>query len=257
MMNYMKSEFYRVMHNKGIYMITGVLAILSLALNLVLWWFARKGPFRYATTSFSFSNLVANPMIFCVMGVIIGIYLYEGNRKNGNLKNAIGFGISRVEIFAGQCVVSVTTALAAMVAILSVFIVSAKLLLEESGPVVLKDLLTEVPAVLFIAAACMISVIICIEFFEKFTIGIVIWGTIWFIIPKVFFYLGLRYEAFYKIAMWMPENIFGTSGMLVNTSQCITAWATPGNMLRCVLAGIIGMVVFLAAGVVLLRKKEL
>lgn len=257
MMNYMKSEFYRVMHNKGIYAITGVLAALSLALNLVLWWFARKGPFRYATTSFSFSNLVANPMIFCTMGAIVGVYLYESNRRNGNLKNAIGFGISRAGIFAGQCVVSIVTAIAAMTAILPVYIVSARILLEENGPVTLMDLLTEVPAVLFIAAACMISAIICIEYFDKLTIGAVIWAVIWFVVPKIFFYLGLRYDAVYEVAMWMPENFFGTSGMLVNMSQCITAWATPGNMLRCVLAGVIGMILFFAAGIVLLRKKEL
>lgn len=259
MMNYIKSEFYRVFHGCVIYAFAGILAALSLLLNIVLMWFGRMyGPgFPYDTTSFSYSNLAANPMLFCAMAALTGMLLYEGGRKNGNLKNPIAFGISRVKIFAGECLVAAVSAVFALVIVLSFYILSAVIMLEQTGPVSLTDLMTEVPAVFFISIASLISGIVCIEAFEKESVGIILWSVIWFVIPKVFFYLGLRYPLLYKIAMWMPDNFFGTSGMTVNMGKSITAWGTPEGMLKCVIAGVIGTVIFSLLGVALLRKKEL
>lgn len=258
MLNYMKSEAYRVSHSKGIYCVTAVLAALTCLFHIVLWWLRKKdGPaFRYATTSYSYSNLVANPMAYCVIAVIIGMVLYEGNRRNGNLKNTIAFGIPRIRIFAGECIVAVGACVFALIINLSVYLLSAVLLLENAGPVGIEDMITEIPAVFFIAVAALITGIVCMEAFEKSSTGIIIWVSVWLVIPKIFFYLGLRFEPVYEIAMSMPANFFGTSGMIVNMQQCITAWETPQGMTRCVVSGIIGIVVFAISGVILLRRKE-
>ncbi|MGH4140098.1 hypothetical protein [Clostridium sp.] len=227
-------------------------------LNAVLSWFGRMdgSSFPYDTTSFSYSNLVANPMFFCVMSAVIGIFLYEGNRKYGNLKNTIAFGISRTNVFAGECIVATVSAIFSLIIVISVYIISAVVLLEHIGPVNLMDLLTEIPAVFFIAVASLISGIVCIEAFEKDSIGIIIWVTIWFIIPKIFFYLGLRFDMIRNIAMWMPDNFFGITGMIVNMSRSITAWGTAEGMVKCLMSGIIGIVVFSLLGIILLRKRE-
>ena len=79
MMNYTKSEFYRIFITKG---------------NLCC---GRSA----GGNSFSYSNLVANPMVFAFMGMIIPFLFYEGGKRNGNLKNTVAGGISRVKIFAG------------------------------------------------------------------------------------------------------------------------------------------------------------
>lgn len=42
-------------------------------------------------------------MAFAVMGMIIPFLFYEGGKRNGNLKNTVAGGISRVKIFAGEC----------------------------------------------------------------------------------------------------------------------------------------------------------
>lgn len=258
MMNYIKSECYRVSHSKGIYAVTGTLAALSFLFHLVLWWFRRMdGPsFRYGTTSYSYSNLVGYPMVYCMLAVIIGMVLYEENRKNGNLKNTVAFGISRVKIFAGECMVATVSCVFALIVTLSVYLISAALLLEQSGPVSRMDLLTEIPAVFFVAIASLITGIVCMEAFEKSAAGVVIWFTIWFVIPKIFFYLGLRFDAAYDIAMWMPANFFSTREMIVNTKECITIWETGAGMTRCMISGIIGIVIFALTGTALLRKKE-
>lgn len=259
MMNYMKSELYRVFHDKGVYCFTGALSLLSILLNALLGWCGKVegASFSYNTTSFSFSNLVANPMLFCVMGSLIGITLYEGNRKNGTLKNTIAFGIPRLIIFAGECIVTTVTAAASLIIVLGTYIISALLFLESTGPVNLTDLLTEIPAVFLIAVASLISGIVCIEVFGKSSSGIIVWFLIWFIIPEGFYYLGLRFDAAHKIAMWMPDNYFGTNAMIVNQSTSITAWGTSAGMTKCVITGIIGILVFSIWGMVTLRKKEL
>ncbi|MFZ7119341.1 MAG: hypothetical protein ACOWWH_00120 [Eubacteriaceae bacterium] len=259
MMNYVKSEFYRVSHGKGVYYFTAILSILVFLLNAILHWFGKidGASFPYDTTSFSYSNLVANPMVFCVMGAVIGIILYEGNRKNGNLKNTIAFGIPRTKVFAGECIVATITAVASLIVVLAVYIVSAIILLEHTGPVSLTDLLTEIPAVFLLAIASLISGIVCIEAFGKDSTGIIVWIVIWFIIPRIFFYLGLRIDVIHNIAMWMPENFFGTSSMSVNMSQSITAWGTAEGMAKCIISGMIGIIIFSFSGIVLLRKREL
>lgn len=258
MMNYIKSELYRVFHGREIYGFTGILAALAVLFNVVSHIFQIIDvQFLYGNTSFSYSNIVASPMLFGMMGAIVAMSLYEGNRRNGNLKNTVAFGISRTEIFIGECVVSLLASIFAMIFIVALYILSTETLLEHAGPVELKDLLTEIPAVFLVAAACMISAIVCIEMFAKSTTGIIAWVAIWFFIPNIFFYLGFRFDAVYKLAMWLPHNFLSSRGMIVNMRQCITAWGTAQGMIKCLITGGVNTLFFLIAGTVLLRKREL
>lgn len=253
MMNFIKSEFYRITHTKDIYLITGILTTLVLLLHASIYFFGG----HYKNTSFSFSILVVNPMIFAVMGSIIAFILYEGNRKNGTQKNTVATGISRDKIFLGECVVSMVTATVIMIVLLSVWILSADILLPENGPVRLQDLLLEAPMTYLIAAACLISGLLFLELFEKNIFGILAWLCIWFIIPKILIYAGIRFEAIYDIAMWLPDNFFAINNSHVNTRECITVWDTAEGMIKCVLSGGIGVIIFTLSGVISLKKKDL
>ena len=173
------------------------------------------------------------------------------------MKNTVASGISRTKIFIGECVVATVSATISMVIILAVYIVSAVAFLEQAGPVTLNDLITEIPAVFLIAVACLISGIVCIEAFGKTSAGVIVWIAVWMIIPQILFYIGLRVDILYRIAMWMPDNFFGIAGMSVNMHQCITAWETAEGMAKCLISGAVGIVLFLATGVLLLRKREL
>lgn len=257
-MNYIKSEFYRISHSSGIYKLTGLLAALAFLYNVLTSWFLNsfEPGSLYTTTSFSYSNLVANPMLYCIMAAVAAAVLYEGNVQNGNMKNTIAFGTPRTTIFIGKCVVSVVSSLFALLIILSVFIASTVIFMRKDGPVQLYHLLTEVPAVFFVAVAAMISMLIFMELFEKFSVGVILWCTIWFFIPKILLYMGMRFYVVYIIAMLLPANFFSADVMPVNTSECITAWDTPIAMARCNIIGMIGIVVFVIAGILLLRKKE-
>ena len=60
MMNYIKSEFYRIFHGREIYRFIITLALLAFSFNAVLAWFRRMDDFPYGITSHSYSNLVAS-----------------------------------------------------------------------------------------------------------------------------------------------------------------------------------------------------
>ena len=138
------------------------------------------------------------------------------------------------------------------------WVISAELLLPKTGPVHLTHLLSEIPAIYLISVACLVCALVCISYFEKTITGILVCGLIWFLIPKIFLIGGMRSEALYQAALWLPSNLFAVvNGLYVNTRECITAWDTMGGMLRCIASGGIGTLVFVLSGILLLKKKDL
>ncbi|MBD5545528.1 MAG: ABC transporter permease [Lachnospiraceae bacterium] len=257
MLNYIKSECYRVVNNMWVYATAGVLSILVLLLNLILYLFLNNTiDFPYGTTSYSFSNIVAQPMVYCYMAFIIAAILYEGEKRYGSKKNSIAYGISRTKIFAGKCIVSLFTSLAILFVVMAVYIVSAIVLLERKGPVEVSDMLMEVPAVSLIAVSALILGIVVLEYFDKSIAGMILWFFIFTAIPKSLFYIGIKVDSLMKIALWLPENFF-TAEMTVNMSQCAAIWDTPAGMAKCLISGVAGIVIFSMAGVAILRKKEI
>ncbi len=254
MMNYIKSELYRITHTVPLYITAFILAFLGVFYNTVNYLFDTQ----YATTSFSYSSLVAMPTLFVYAGAAVAGILYEDNRRNGNLKNTIAAGLSRGSIFAGKCVVSVLAAIAVMVTTLFSWIVSAELLLHRMGPVQLQTLLWEVPAVFFLAAAGVILLLALMELCGNMLVSLMGWSVILLAVPRILLYLGMRYELVYKIALWFPSNLFYIVNQNhVNLSECVTAWDTAGGMLRCVVPGIVGCLVFTLAGILLVRRRDL
>lgn len=256
MLNYIKSELYRVTHSPAIYLTAFIFALLPLLCNIVLFCFMKLTPdFRYATTSFSYSNLVANPMLFCAAASFLVYILYEGEKKNGNRKNVIAFGISREKIFIGQFIVSTIVSVVILTVTEIVYMLSAVLLLKNEGPVAAADMLHEIFAVMPIAAAALILSIAIIQIFDKMIAGLAVWYCVFYFMPQILFFIGMKIEPVRKIAMWMPRNFF--SGMEINMSVCMPVWDTPEGLFRCLVSGIVGIVIMSIAGICSIRKKEI
>lgn len=82
MTNYIKSECYRTLHTKWVYGSGIILSGLTILFHLVIWLFNTFTPnFRYHTTSFSYSNLVGQPMLYCILAFVIAAILYEETQK--------------------------------------------------------------------------------------------------------------------------------------------------------------------------------
>ena len=260
MENYIKSECYRAIHTKWVYGATVLLGGLAILFHVILWLFATFDPtFRYGTTSFSFSNLVAEPMAYCIGAFLIAAILYEGERRNGTRKNSISNGISRTALFLGKCLVSLAVSFAVLIPVMAAYIGSGLLLLPQSGPVTVPDLLLEIPAVSLVAASSLVLGILVLETFDRTATGILVWYLILFGIPKIVFLLSLKLEFLYPIALWMPANFFNnfsSPDMAVNMSQCSAIWDTVPGMAKCFAAGGIGILLFTICGIRILRKKD-
>lgn len=255
MLNYIKSELYRISHSAAIYITALIMAALPLIMNLVLYFFAAYDPnFPYSTTSHSFSYLVSEPMLFCYCTVIIVSILYENERKNGNLKNVIAFGISREKIFIAQFLISFLVSTIILIITETVYILSALFLLKHEGPANVMDMLHEIVAVFPIALAALVLGITVLHMFEKSIVGILVWLCILVLIPEVLFYISLAAKPIQKIVMWMPQNFFNL--MRVNMAQCNPIWDTTQGLAKCLISGTIGFVIFAAAGILSIRKKE-
>ena len=105
MLNYVKSELYRASRSPEIRETAAVFVGLVLLMNIVLCLLKGLEDFRYGITSFSYSNVVAMPMIFCYVASDVAVMLYESDRRNRTEQNCISYGMSRLELLAGKCIV--------------------------------------------------------------------------------------------------------------------------------------------------------
>ncbi len=94
MLNYIKSECYRVMHSRSTYVMTGIMAVLPVLFHIILYVTGVSSSttqdFPYDITSFSFSFLAGSPMLFTYAGLIVAAVLYEDEHKNGKYKKCSG-----------------------------------------------------------------------------------------------------------------------------------------------------------------------
>ncbi len=259
MLNYIKSELYRALHSKEIHgTAIGLLAII-LSMNLVLFLMKDVEHFRYGSASFSYSMLVSVPMMYCYVAADVAVMLYESDRRNGTMGNSIAHGISRMQLFAGKCIVCFTVSLILLAAALPVYIGSASLL-HAQGPTTAQDMLLEIPAMSLIATGSLILAVVLLDLFQNSFFSVLTWLTVMLLLPKLLLFAGMLLpfggDALMDAAMWMPAN-FIPAGTRVNMSECVTIWDTGAGMARCLLSGAAGILVFSLAGVLLLRKRDI
>ncbi len=256
MYNYIKSEWYRITHSSTIYIFTATLAGLALMINFILYFMSKyKDGFRYGTTAFSLSML-SNMTILLYMGLILVSLIFAGEKKNGILKNPIAFGISREKIFLGKCLVSTGISICSLVVILVVYIGSAVLLLESGvEPNAAFIILRGVACTLVMAVAFEVFTIALCSFFEKESLTFVVWYLVVVIIPQICRIIGLDSELFRRIAAWMPYNYF-RSEVIANMSGWSCLWETPEGVAKCLISGVIGLIVFLLLGLKICKKQE-
>lgn len=258
MLNYLKSEFYRVARSRDLYILTIVAAMLTVFMNAVLYYFQHfvTGEFRYATVRFSLNNMLGNLTFMFVGGLIAAVLVFADEHKNGTIKNTVAYGVSRTQFFIGKCIVASVTASISFIVIEAAHIGTAYLLLENAELEPLKVLLHGVAAILpaaFGAIVLGIAVLCCTE---KLTNVIIIWTTVFYLIPAFCDALGRKSELFAKIVRWMPNYQFGRgiTGYL-GTYQCV--WDTPEGLFRCLVSGFAILLMSAVAGILIFRRKAI
>ena len=265
MANYMKSECYRILHERTIYLLTLAMASLLVLMNVVLYLFSAYAPgFYYGTLRFSFIMLISEMEIFYIGAFLVVMLLSSDEYKNGVLKNAVAGGINRVHMFIGKCIVYGITAMVSAALILAVFIFTAYVLLETDFSVPLESTLPL--KVLLLGAAANVpfslaSVVLTMSLYNIFQkdaqVGIG-WAVIMYLIPTAFRLLGFQIPICARIAAWMPWNFVKTEvSAAFSIIQMDALWMHPEGFLKEMIAGAVGIVLFGALGIWGFRKKDI
>lgn len=256
MMNYVRSEWYRVTHGKEIYLMTAVIAAGTVLMNLILMISDKLIPdFRYGTVRFSLNCFIGGLFFVCAVGLYVVGMLYSEEASRGTLKNAISYGFSRKSIFIGKCLVSVGISLCSMAVILIIYIGSACLLLKGPYLESVTKMMGGVGAVLLTAVASEILAVYLCMVSEKAMTVVARWCVIMVLIPQACFIMGMKFEWIRKIGDWMPWN-FLNKEVIANMSGYQCLWESPEGLARCLIAGGAGIVIFLIGGLVFGNKKE-
>ena len=256
MLNYIRSEFYRIFHSRAFYVTLAVFMGLSIAVNMLLLLMVHNdASFPYATTSFSYATYVAYPMWNAYAALLITYILYEGNRKNGNLKNAIALGISREKIFLVQCIVSIVMYCLILLATLMCYIVCAEGFLQTAGAVLWKDMFKAAGAAFLVAVASIVLTIAVMTVLKKEWFGLLVWFAFFSIIPAMTLLLSLQFTGLQDVAMWMPKNFFEwMHDVSIDTFEPI--WQSAKGIGKCIVAGLAGITIFGLGGLWRMKKME-
>lgn len=155
MLNYVKSEVYRVLRTKSIY-ITSFVCLLFLLANLTLTWFLGLGDanFLYNNTKFifGFSQASLSSLLLVIPFAVNSLFADE--YQNGTFKNSVAYGVNRKVLYFGKLILSTIVSIIICMIILLIFIPSTEILLQNSGAVYRNELLVDIwhSVPLFLAA---------------------------------------------------------------------------------------------------------
>lgn len=257
MLNYMKSEWYRITRGCEFYVFTGILCALALAGNLLLWSMGSTPGFPYATVRFSLSNLISMlSLLFFAAGLLVW-NLFSNEAKDGTFKNAVAHGLSRRDLFVGKCLVSTALGLINLAVFLIVYIGSALVLLEGPGIEAVGYLLQGVVAALPFTVACVVLAVAVCAKLPTSTMGFFVWLTVVVFIPIVLGNIGRVVELAGVVANWMPANFFSTGVHINQSGVAEFLWSTPAGLAKCLIAGFTGIALFGAVGLWRANKTEL
>ncbi|EET61192.1 hypothetical protein BRYFOR_06837 [Marvinbryantia formatexigens DSM 14469] len=257
MLNYIRSEIYRILHSRSLYIFGAVLCGIVLLTHIALIIGAALTPdFAYNTVRFSLNNFVAQPFIMVILGAAVAGVLFNEDRKSGVLKTTVAYGISRESILIGKCIVSLLTALLLLLVVFIFYVACAFLTLREPEWLPVQQMLLAIAASLPSAVASLIFANVIFMLCRKEITGMLWWVLLFYGIPMACFLIGLKSALFARIAEWMPYN-FLRMDVVVSMNTYNSIWDTAGGMLHCIAAGVIGCVIFLIWGVLRLRRLEL
>ena len=258
MLNYFRSEIYRNLHSKGNYMFILGVMLFVVFLNVILWMFGNlDSTFPYNNTKYAFSSLYANmkiPMVLCVCVVNL---IFGQEYKNHTLKNTISFGISRNAIYLSKFLISLVYALIVGVFVSSAFIISAYILLENSGieylTILIKAMIASIPLLLVA-----LTIANCFYFItDKEINAIGYWVAIIVIIPSLLLMAGRRSEICKVIANYMPLNLISDISFNEETNKLVLGFITQGGIIKSIIVGIIFCLIFYFLGLEMFKRREI
>ncbi|MGN0142172.1 MAG: ABC transporter permease subunit [Roseburia sp.] len=252
MMNYIKSECYRILHNKKFWVLELVCAGLLTAMVLVLWYFQTfTEAFPYGNTRFALSNIYCSMTGFMYVAAVFMLIFSDSENKNHTIKNSVASGIRRSTIFGGRFVAAAIFTTTTYVALIAVFAALSYALLLHSGEGEYGILLGASAA----GSTCLFAALAGTHLFLMLSENestALLWSVAILVgIPTIFKLLGYKVPLFRWIAALFPFNVLSDYGDATLTLQVNRglAWQT-------FLVGAAWLVGFLVIGMIRFQKKE-
>lgn len=256
MLNYIKSECYRMRKSREFYLAIAILGGLTLVMNIALALFGHyTEDFPYATVRFSLNTFTAMIYYMVLLAAVVSGTLFIEDRQNGVLKNIAASGLEREKIFAGKCIAAFLHTFAVMCAALVIYVGSAYLLLENREWLPLREMLTGIGAMLPISAGSLICMMVFGMLCKKDIVASVLWMAVYYAVPMAVSLAGLKIPLLERISSWIPYT-FIRNEAIVTYSDYHCLWDTPGGFAKCMISGALGILIFFAVGIWRFRKRE-
>lgn len=95
MSSYIKSEFYRLMHNKKAYIFIAICSLLLISVNVLLRVVKHFEPtFPYGNTSFSLGTFMSSGFYIFVLCITVVSIAFGDEYSNHTMKNSVSFGLT-------------------------------------------------------------------------------------------------------------------------------------------------------------------
>ena len=260
MISYIKSELYRILHNKGSYLFLLICSALLISANVILALVGHSDKtFPYANTGFSLSLFYTSLSMIFILCISVTSIVFGNEHNYHTMKNTVSYGISRGSIYFGKLIVTFLYALSAFLIIGGLFILSSYALLENSHSQDLvrlfKASFVALPLLLFAVAASN-----CFFFLLESTGGAIaaIVGVL-VAFPEISNYLAMKFKFFQHLAKILPWNLINKIGFDFQTdsSNLILPWEGMSGYYNYWLFGMLQLILFVIIGYTLFRKKEI
>jgi len=256
MLNYIKSELYRIRTSKGTYVMFVLFSVLVILYNIMIYGFKMAdSTFPYGTTKFSLGTLSGSLQMLLIICLVIASVVFAGEFKNNTIKNVVSFGISKTQMYIGKYIVTLLFAFILMPVVALMYALSAYILLDNSGSKYLIEFIKALVINLPIYISCITLGMALFFAVQNEVTGYWIWGTIIVIVPMVLALIGMKVDLLADIAKWLPWNLVA-SGKMTDTGY-VYEWATFSGAVKSIVSGVGFSIVFFVIGITTFRKTEI
>lgn len=234
---------------------TGACLMIVLLFNVVLWAMGTfTGDFPWNTTKFAFSTLEADMHIPLFLSAVMGGVIAADELKHRTINNSVAFGLAREQIYLSKVIIGIAAAAFCLTVTEAGLIGSGYLLLENSGSAYTFSLLRGTAACIPAWIAGMVAVISLYYMTGSSGASIWSWLLIMVAVPVVVSLLGMKFELCARLSSWLLYTM--VSYTAASDEWLVFSWSTTAGFLRCQEAGIIGTALFIALGIMAVRRRE-
>ncbi len=258
MISYIKSELYRILHNKGSYLFILICSALLISANVILALVGHSDKtFRYDNTGFSLSLLYTSLSMIFILCISVTSIVFGNEYNHHTMKNTVSYGIYRGSLYFGKLIATFIYAVSAFLIIVGLFVLSSYALLENSDSQYLmrlfKACFVALPLLLYAVAASN-----CFFFLVESTGGaIAAMVGVLVAFPEISNYLAMKFKFFQMLAKILPWNLINKISFEADVSNLLLPWEGKAGYYNYWIFGMLQMALFVILGYIIFRKKEI